>query len=149
MERVKERYYWSGYEGDVQAWISECSQRQQCKTPTPAAQAPLGTVEAKYPFDIQSWDILGPLPLMTQGKKYVLVVTDLFTKWTEAFSLKATDSETLARVFVDEVICRYGMLHSDQGENVASNLITGRTKKLSSLWHGPYTVIYKLSSVNY
>jgi len=63
----------------------------------------------KYPFDILSWDILGLLPLTIQGNKYVLIVTDLFTKWTEVFTLKATNSEILARVFVDEVICRYGM----------------------------------------
>ena len=133
MERVKQRYYWPGYERDVQAWISECSQCQQRKAPNPAAQAPLGTVVAKHPFDILSWDILGPLPLTNQGNKYILVVTDLFSKWTEAFALKTTDSETLARVLVDEVICRYGMpstLHSDQGANLTSNLIASLCKML-------------------
>ena len=145
MERVKQRHYWPGYEHDVQAWISECSQCQQRKTPTPAAKAPLGTVETKYPFDKLSWDILGPLPLTTQGNKYVLVVMDLFTKWTEAFALKTTDSETLARVLVDEVICRYGMpstLHSDQGANLTSNLITALCKNLGI--SQPRTSVYHL-----
>ena len=49
----------AGNEGDVKARISGCSQCQQCKTPTSAAQVPLGTVEAKYPFDKLSLDILG------------------------------------------------------------------------------------------
>ena len=133
MERVKQRYYWPSYEGDIQAWISKCSQCQQRKSPATTAQAPLGTMEAKYPFNILSWDILGPLPLTTQGNKYVLVVTDLFSKSTEAFALKTTDSETFARVLVDEVICRYGMpstLHSDQGANLTSNLIVSLCKNL-------------------
>jgi len=42
-------------------------------------------------------------------EQYIFVVTDHFSKWTEAFTLKMTDSETLARVLVDEVIYRYGM----------------------------------------
>ena len=54
------------------------------------------------------------------------MVTDLFTTWVEAFPLKSTDSVTLARVLVDEVICRYGVphyLHSDQGANFVSAVI--------------------------
>ena len=81
MERVKQRYYWPGNKRDVQAWISECVQCQQRKTPT---QAPFTTVETKYPFNILSWDILGPLPLTSQRNKYVLVIIDLISKWTEA-----------------------------------------------------------------
>ena len=56
-----------------------------------------------------------------------LFITDLFTKWTEAFPLKVTDSETLAKILVNEVICRYGVpssLHSDQGANLTSKLIS-------------------------
>ena len=49
---------------------------------------------------------MGPLPSSTRGCKYILVITDLFSKWVEAFPLAATDSETLASVLVDEVVCR-------------------------------------------
>ena len=61
------------------------------------------------------------------------VCADLFSKWTEAFPLKTTDSETLAKVLIDEVICRYGMLsslHSDQGANLTSNLISSLCQTL-------------------
>ena len=57
----------------------------------------------------------------------MLVVTDLFTKWTEAFPLKVTDSETLAKILVDEVISCYRVpstLHSDQGTNLTSKVIS-------------------------
>ena len=45
----------------------------------------------------------------------------------------ATDSETLASVLVDEVICRYGVprvLHSDQGANLNSQVIVALCKLL-------------------
>ena len=54
------------------------------------------------------------------------MVTDLFSKWVEAFPLVKTDSLTLAKVLVEEVVCRYGVpqcLHSDQGANLVSDVI--------------------------
>ena len=133
MERVKQRYYWPGYEADIQKWIAECTFCQQRNAPQPAVQALLGTIKAKHLFDIISWDIMGPLLVTSQGNKYVLVMTDLFSKWTEAFPLKSADNETLAKVLIDEVICRYGVpsaLHSDQGANLTSNLILCLCQKL-------------------
>ena len=70
---------------------------------------------------------MGPLPISSKGHKYILVITDLFSKWVEAFPLHVTDSETLAKVLVDEIVCRYGVpvcLHSDQGSNLNSEVIT-------------------------
>ena len=54
------------------------------------------------------------------------MVTDLFTKWVEAFPLRDTISATLTKVLVDKIISRYGVpvyLHSDQGANLCSELI--------------------------
>ena len=71
-------------------------------------------------------------------------MTDLFTKWVEAFPVKATDTETLASLLVNEIVCRYGVpsyLHSDQGANLTSNLITavcthlGISQKRTSAYH--------------
>ena len=82
--------------------------------------------KSNYPFEKLSWDIMGPLPTSSCGNKYILVVTDLFTKWVEAFPLAKTDSVTLAKVLVNEIVCRYGVpryLHSDQGANLVSEVI--------------------------
>ena len=121
MERVRHRYYWPGYEADVERWIRECEQCQKRNNPQPLPQAPLGTISASYPFEKISWDIMGPLPITERGNKYILVVTDLFSKWVEAFPLQVTDGLTLTSILMDEVICRYGVpqqLHSDQGSNL-------------------------------
>ena len=58
----------------------------------------------------------------------IVVVTDLFTKWVEAFEfpVKATDTETLVSLLVNKIVCRYGIssyLHSDQDANLTSNLM--------------------------
>ena len=58
----------------------------------------------------------GPLPTSSKGNCYILVATDLFTKWVEAFPLRSMESTVLATVLVDEIVCCYGVLmviHSD------------------------------------
>ena len=54
-----------------------------------------------------------------------MVVTDLFTKWVEAFPLRSTESTTLATVLADEIV-RRGVptnIKSDQGANFTSAVI--------------------------
>jgi len=67
-----------------------------------------------------------PLSLSEKGNKYILTITDHFTKWVEVFPLHETSSVSLATVLVDEVVSRYGVptyLHSDQGANLRSEVI--------------------------
>ena len=132
-EKVKERFYWPGYEMDIQNWVQDCQQCQKRNPSQPHPLAPLGSIKCTYPCDVISWDIMGPLPLSTKGHKYILVITDLFSKWVEAFPLAVTDSETLASVLMDEVVCRYGVprsLHIDQGANLNSQVICALCKRL-------------------
>ena len=100
---MKERFYWPGYELDIDKWVKECQQCQQRNATQPKRQAPLGTIKANRPFEKVSWDIMGPLPTSSKGNKYILVVTDIFSKW-EAFALRSTETETLATALVNEVV---------------------------------------------
>ena len=52
-------------------------------------------------------DVLRPLPTSRKGNRYVLVIADLFMKWTEAFPLQNQDTKTVASVFVHEFVCRF------------------------------------------
>ena len=82
----------------------------------------MGKIKATQPFE--KLDNMGSL--LTEDIKYILVVTDLWIKWVEAFPLRDTTSATPTKVLVDEIISRYGVpvyLHSDQGENICSGLI--------------------------
>ena len=70
-------------------------------------------------------DILGPLPLSNEGNKYLLVGSDYFTKWPEAYSLPNQEATTVAEVLVKEFVSRFGVpreLHSDQGRNFESSV---------------------------
>ena len=71
-------------------------------------------------------DILGPLPETRKGNKYILVIGDYFTKWKEAFPMRDMEAATVANIFIQEFICRFGIpkqLHTDQGKNFTSTLV--------------------------
>ncbi|KAL3853041.1 hypothetical protein ACJMK2_016625 [Sinanodonta woodiana] len=70
-------------------------------------------------------DIMGPLPETSIGNKYILVIGDYFTKWTEAFALPNQDAIAVASVLVEEIICRFGVpqqIHSDKGTQFESEI---------------------------
>jgi len=57
--------------------------------------------------------------------KFILVISDHFTKWVEIFAIPNETSEVCAQVLVNEVIGRFGCpndLHSDQGRNFESKV---------------------------
>ena len=69
---------------------------------------------------------MGPLPETSRGNKYILVIADYFTKWSEAYPIPNMEAITVAKCLVNEFICRFGVpeqLHSDQGRNFESKVI--------------------------
>jgi transglutaminase/protease-like cytokinesis protein 3 len=70
-------------------------------------------------------DILGPLPCTSDGNQYIVVISDYFTKYVEAYALKDHTALTVPDKLVTEFICRYGVpsiIHSDQGPEFESTL---------------------------
>ena len=57
----------------------------------------------------KAMDIMGPLITSSRGNKYVLVVGDYFTKWTEVYPLPDQKAETIATALVDNIITRFGL----------------------------------------
>ena len=67
--------------------------------------------------------ISGPYNAMSAGNKNILVISDYFTKWVEAYPMKNMEAGTVAEILVTEFISRMGVpmiIHSDQGRNFES-----------------------------
>ena len=63
-------------------------------------------------------DVCDPTP---DGYRYILVIADYFSKWTEAYPIKDKCTDTVADVLVNKIILRFGMplvIHSDQGRDL-------------------------------
>ena len=78
------------------------------------------------PMERIALDILAPLPVTLQGSKYILVISDYFTKWTECYVISNQEATTVADKLVNEFISQFGVprqLHSDQATNFESNVM--------------------------
>lgn len=93
--------------------------------PLPKQSAPLQPITTVETFDRLAVDI-SELTTTSCGNKYVLVLTDYFSRWVEAFPMKDYTAATVARIIVEEVFCRYGLpahLHSDNSQPFSSKLM--------------------------
>eukprot|EP00112_Aurelia_sp_Birch-Aquarium-sp1_P019450 Seg4814.2 transcript_id=Seg4814.2/GoldUCD/mRNA.D3Y31 product="Gypsy retrotransposon integrase-like protein 1" protein_id=Seg4814.2/GoldUCD/D3Y31 len=105
--KIKERYFWKGMYSEIEKWCASCVDCATKKTPRNLGKAPLQPIPVEGPFDRVAVDVLGPFPTSDRGNKYVVVFTDYFTKWPEAFAVKNADAPTTAKLFVEEILCRH------------------------------------------
>jgi len=70
-------------------------------------KASLRQYQIGAPFERLAMDIMSPSPESNDGNRYILVVRDYLTKWTEAFVIPNQEACTVADRLVEEVICRY------------------------------------------
>jgi len=132
LDRVRRRYYWVTCKSDVEDWCRSCKICIAKKGPSDKGKSELQLYNVGGPFERVQMDILGPFPASYKGNKYLLVISDCFTKWVEAFPLKNFKASTIAEVFVNQVVSRFGVpseLHTDQGRNFDSRIF----KELSGL----------------
>ena len=127
LEKAQQRFYWVGQRLDVEEWCRTCTRCGAQKSPAKHRRAPMEVdTVTDGPMQRIAMDILGPLPLTPRSNKYILVIGDYFTKWTEAFPMSDMEAGTVAKLFVNEFVVRYGApacLHTDQGRNFESNLV--------------------------
>ena len=79
-------------------------------------------------------DIIRPLKVTANKNKYILVIEDHFGKWPEAWALQNQEARTIAKIIVEEIICRYGapkVYLTDRGSNFRSDLIKNILSLLS------------------
>jgi hypothetical protein len=145
--KLRSRYYWPGMYGDVSNWCQKCSVCLSRKHPHRWTKYPLKPIPVAGPFDRVAVDFVGPLHTTNVGSKYILVFSDYLTKWPEAFATSDQTATTVARVFVEEIICRHSapcQLLSDRGTAFLSNVVQEicdilGTKKVNTTAYHPQT----------
>ena len=144
LSRIRRKYYWPTIEEDVKNWCRECkicaSRRDTGKRPkVPLKPMPV----ALAPMEQTAMDIVGPLPLSKHGNKYILVFSDYFTRWPEAYAMEDQKAETIAQIFVEKIVYRYGVpkkLLTDRGANFMSKVLEdiSRIFKITRIYTSPY-----------
>jgi transposase InsO family protein len=124
-ERVRKFHTWKGMYSDVRDYVLGCLDCQKRKGRALPPPPPQLSVQPLRPFQRVSMDIVGPLPVTKRGNRVILTFVDCFTRWPEAIPLPDQKARTIARAFVEGIICRHGVpdeLITDLGRNFVSVL---------------------------
>lgn len=96
--RVQEHYYWPKMRQDISKYVSHCRTCQQTKD---GNLKPTGFMGGRrgvdVPWQMIAADLLGPFPRSSAGYKYLLVVTDVFTKYPLLYPIRAATSSIVAK----------------------------------------------------
>ncbi|CAF4354949.1 unnamed protein product [Rotaria sp. Silwood2] len=125
--RLSSRFIWPHMRRDVIAYVRSCMLCQQYKPSNQPSGGLMKPIVIHEPWNTVGIDLTGPLPKTRRGNSYILVVIDYFTKWVELFPLANTKAKTIAQLFLDEVICRFGFpvrIISDNGVQFLSSIFT-------------------------
>ncbi len=117
LELLRQRCYWPGMTAEVARWCQACERCQVAKMSQPAARSFMGHLLASRPNEILAIDFTVLEP-SRNGVEDVLVMTDVFSKYTWAVPTRDQRATTVAQVLVAEWFSRFGVparIHSDQG----------------------------------
>jgi hypothetical protein len=133
MERIMLSYWWPGISQDVDRFVRKCGRCQMAKSLQPPS-APLQSMPVcMEPNERVHMDLLGPLKTTTAGNKYIMVITDAFTKYAEVIAIENKEAKTIARVFFERWICRFSVpwaIVTDQGKEFCNKIL----EELCKLW---------------
>ena len=123
LREIQSRYYWPGMRRRVRKYVSSCHLCTCCKPVRTAANDSMRPRAAQRPWETIALDLMGPYPPSSTGKKFLLVVTDLFSRWIEAFPMASAEAPKLTALLEKEVFPRWGyprQILTDNGRQFVS-----------------------------
>lgn len=121
---ISEKFFWPSMNTEISTWAKQCIQCQRCKVQRHTS-SDLSTFPPTERFQHVHIDIVGPLPTSPQGHRYLVTMIDRATRWAEAIPTDDTSAESIAKIFYENWIARFGsprVVTSDQGRNFESRL---------------------------
>ena len=132
LDRIALNFTWPGISVDVDNFIKRCLRCQEAKGKK-AAPAPLKNLPlCEEPNERIHVDLFGPLKTRSaEGNKYILVMTDAFSKYAELAAIPDKRADTVARAIFERWICRFSvprMIITDNGKEFANQIMTDLCK---------------------
>ena len=124
IDLAQQRFYWPYMAKQITHYIRKKCRCIISKKPNIPERAPLVPMQANHPFEVVAIDFL-KLDKATGGFQYVLVVSDLFTRYTQAYATRSKSSKAAADKLFHEFILQYGFpkrVHHDRGGEFNSSL---------------------------
>ncbi|UYV77704.1 hypothetical protein LAZ67_15001993 [Cordylochernes scorpioides] len=127
MYRIKSKYFWPSMLKDVSEFVKTC---HLCQSRKCSNQLPSGLLQpippANFPFERIGIDFVGPLPSTKNRKKWIIVLTDYYTRYAETKAVSEATVKEVSKFLVEDIFLRHGApqyLISDRGSQFTSNLM--------------------------
>lgn len=124
--KIAAKYFWPGMRKSIADFIKLCVECQRYKPSNLKPSGLLRTPVLSQRFEVVSIDLFGPLPEAKTGHKWIFIVEDTATRWTELFALQSATAEDCAKVLISEILLRYGIprrIISDNGVQFVSAIM--------------------------
>ncbi|XP_024010604.1 uncharacterized protein LOC112086031 [Eutrema salsugineum] len=125
-------YFWSTMVKDCERFTAKC---EKCQWHAPTIHQPtelLSSISSPYLFMRWSMNIVGPLHRSKQ-KRFLLVLTDYFSKWVEADSYASINDAQVENFVWENIICRHGVPYEIVTDN-GSQFISTRFEAFCEKW---------------
>ncbi|GFS92371.1 retrovirus-related Pol polyprotein from transposon 297 [Trichonephila clavipes] len=115
-------------------YVSTCDRCQKFNYKNALPAGRLIPIVSNYPNEIVTLDLLGPYPASRPERyRFLLVITDHFTKWSELIPLRKASAQAIANALFENYISRYGApisLISDNGPQFISEVFEHLSHRL-------------------
>jgi hypothetical protein len=120
---MRRRYFWRHLFQDVENTVKQCAQCARNNVQERQHANYMKLFPANEPLEYVAIDLLGPLPKTAHGNRYLLVISDRFSKLTRTVPLRTTTALVVAKAFCTHWVYAYGIpkfLLSDNGTQFTS-----------------------------
>lgn len=107
--RIAANYYWPRMAQDISHYVRSCEVCQAHKVEQQLPAGLLGTRSVSRPWQYVCSDLIGPLPLSKSQNIFILVVCDMFTKYSLFFPIRTANSKTICHIVENEVFLVFGI----------------------------------------
>ena len=134
---INRRFYWKDMYVQTSQYVASC---EICviNRGFKNNQAPIQKFSrSDYPFQRIAMDCVGPLPVSNSKNKFILVITDYFTRWPEAYPLESITTNDILKC-LEKFVSSHGIpqhIVSDRGTNFVSKAAQSFYKKLGIIKH--------------
>jgi transposase InsO family protein len=105
---IAQHFHWPKLQESVRRYVRRCLLCAQYKCGSSQPAAPQKPRQPKRPFEAIACDLMGPYPRTPSGNRFILVVTDLFSRWVEGFAIPTSTTSVIVRLLEEEVFTRQG-----------------------------------------
>jgi len=103
-------YYWPKMMSDAKDYAKKCHECQIHGNFKHQPVAHLASTEMTWHFESWGIGVMGPIhPPSSKGLRFILAITDYFSKWAEAIPLREVKATDVVKFIKHHVIYRYGV----------------------------------------